>query len=114
MPKLYLFVWFQKERKGKIDPTNIDVHMPYKMLQQTFSGEAIDQPDLSNWDQAEPLAALPPMPAEPHSELPPMPSSPETSGPSSDESLDAYVEQAVERVLYVDDLAEADDIVLMD
>ena len=43
-----------------------------------------------------------------------MPSSPETSGPSSDESLDAYVEQAVERVLNVDDQAEADDVVLMD
>lgn len=25
---LYLFVWFQMEKKGKIDPTNIDVHMP--------------------------------------------------------------------------------------
>ena len=54
------------------------------------------------------------MRAEPHSGLPPMPSSPETSGPSSDESLDAYVEQAVERVLNVDDQAEADDVVLMD
>lgn len=99
MPNLYLFVWFQKERKGKIDPTNIDVHMPYKMLQQTFSGQAFDPPDLSNWDPAEPLPALPPQPAEPHSGLPPMPmpSSPETSGPSSD-----------------DDQAEADDVVLMD
>ena len=65
-------------------------------------------------DQAERPPVLPPMRAEPHSGLPPMPSSPETSGPSSDESLDAYVEQAVERVLNVDDQAEADDVVLMD
>jgi hypothetical protein len=54
------------------------------------------------------------MQAESDLGLTPMTPSPKTSRPFSDESLDAYVEQAVERVLKIEDQAEAEDVELMD
>jgi hypothetical protein len=65
-------------------------------------------------EPAKHLPDLLPMQAESDLGLTPMTPSPKTSRPFSDESLDAYVEQAVERVLKIEDQAEAEDVELMD